>query len=457
MMNKTTRSISKRQSIWAAFLLAFAFMVAQPDKAQAQWVTNGNNINNTNTGNVGIGTSTPAFPLDVVGSGRFQGFGAAFSVKNTGGWTQAIVARSTGQAAFIATPAVAYSPTNPYWAMGLGSDGSAGWSLETYDGLNMATRMRVLPNGSVGIGTINPVGLLHLHVGSGDVIQRFSGAGNAGGVLDLRYKFESSQHRMGMTDSFGNWLFYTQYASPNTSATGFFPGNVGVGTTTPGYRLDVQGGQINASGGLCINGDCRTTWPTGSVSQWTTSGANIFYSSGNVGIGTTAPSSSLHVVGNVTLTGTGNISASGTITAGNIVAKYQDIAEWVLARHTIPAGTVVVLDIESSNQVIASQHAYDTGVAGVVSDSPGVILGEGGEGKVMVATTGRVRVKVDATRAPIRVGDILVTSDREGIAMRSEPIDIGGAKLHRPGTIIGKALEPLDKGTGEILVLLSLQ
>src|SRR6185503_9967105 len=125
--------------------------------------------------------------------------------------------------------------------------------------------------------------------------------------------------------------------------------------------------------------------------------------------------------------------------------------------HKVPAGTVVVLDIESSNQVVASQLAYDTRVAGVVSDSPGVILGEGGEGKVLVATTGRVRVKVDATRAPIRVGDILVTSDMEGIAMRSEPIDIGGAKLHRPGTIIGKALEPLDKGTGQILVLLSLQ
>jgi hypothetical protein len=75
----------------------------------------------------------------------------------------------------------------------------------------------------------------------------------------------------------------------------------------------------------------------------------------------------------------------------------------------------------------------------------------------MVATTGRVRVKVDATRGPIRVGDLLVTSDKEGVAMKSEPVDLGGIKMHRPGTIIGKALEPLDNGVGEILVLLSLQ
>src|SRR5687768_14774238 len=36
--------------------------------ANAQWATNGNNIYSTNTGNVGIGTSTPAVKLDVKGN-----------------------------------------------------------------------------------------------------------------------------------------------------------------------------------------------------------------------------------------------------------------------------------------------------------------------------------------------------------------------------------------------------
>ena len=88
---------------------------------------------------------------------------------------------------------------------------------------------------------------------------------------------------------------------------------------------------------------------------------------------------------------------------------------------------------------------------------PGIILGEGGDGKLMVATTGRVKVRVDATRAPIQIGDLIVTSEVEGVAMKSEPMTIGGRRIHAPGTIIGKALEPLAKGTGEILVLLSLQ
>ncbi len=123
----------------------------------------------------------------------------------------------------------------------------------------------------------------------------------------------------------------------------------------------------------------------------------------------------------------------------------------------ISTGTVVVLDTTKSNQVISSTQAYDTRVAGVVSEQPGIALGEGGQGKVLVATTGRVLVKVDATNGPIHIGDLLVTSDVQGVAMKSEPIAIGNRRIHTPGTLIGKALEPLENGSGKILVLLSLQ
>jgi hypothetical protein len=142
---------------------------------------------------------------------------------------------------------------------------------------------------------------------------------------------------------------------------------------------------------------------------------------------------------------------------GNIAAKYQDVAEWVESSQELAPGTVVVLDSSRSNQVVAAMHSYDSRVAGVISLQPGIVLGEAGEGRVLVATTGRVKVKVDATSGPIQIGDLLVTSEREGFAMKSVPVEIGGVRIHRPGTLIGKALEPLEKGTGEILVLLSLQ
>lgn len=153
----------------------------------------------------------------------------------------------------------------------------------------------------------------------------------------------------------------------------------------------------------------------------------------------------------------GNLTADGTISGGNVIAKYQDVAEWVPAEEEIAAATVVVIDPERPNHVIPSSTAYDETVAGVVSARPGIILGEASAEKVKVATTGRVKVRVDATRAPIRIGDLLATSDKPGVAMKSERIDVGGVRIHRPGTVVGKALEPLAAGEGEILVLLSLQ
>jgi hypothetical protein len=218
------------------------------------------------------------------------------------------------------------------------------------------------------------------------------------------------------------------------SASDLSSGTVAIG------RLGSSG---TASATTFLRGDNTWAVPSGAT-QWNNGTSSISYSGGNVGIGKTDPQVALDVVGSINVT-------------GNINAKFQDIAEWVPSAEQLPIGTVVVLDSTRSNQVISSTQAYDTRVAGVISEQPGIALGESGAGKVLVATTGRVRVNVDAMNSPIHIGDLLVTSDLPGVAMKSEPVNVGGVQLHRPGTLIGKALEPLDKGSGRILVLLSLQ
>jgi hypothetical protein len=137
------------------------------------------------------------------------------------------------------------------------------------------------------------------------------------------------------------------------------------------------------------------------------------------------------------------------VVEGNIAAKYQDVAEWVDAAEPLEAGTIVIIDESAHNRVKASYQSYDTRVAGAVSPQPGLILGEAGEWRVLVAQSGRVRVKVDATYGAIKPGDLLVTAPRTGYAMKSSS--------PTPGTVVGKALEPLADGTGDILVLLTLQ
>jgi hypothetical protein len=233
-------------------------------------------------------------------------------------------------------------------------------------------------------------------------------------------------------------------------------GWIGISTISPGSELDVSGRIrmtqstnfseffTGSSGGVMgLHLGSRTNMPLGLYTN--SSGPQILLTtSGNVGIGTTSPAALLHVAGNVQVD-------------GNIAAKYQDVAEWVPSASKLAPGTVVILGGNKPNEVTASEKAYDTRVAGVVSDKPGLILGEGGDNQVKVAHIGRVKVKVDASYGPVHIGDLLVTSSTPGFAMRSEPVIIGSAMIHQPGTLIGKALEALDRGQGEVLVLLTLQ
>jgi hypothetical protein len=259
-------------------------------------------------------------------------------------------------------------------------------------------------------------------------------------------------------------------------------GNVGIGTASPASKLFVGSGTPATATldgiNVALGGNSYVSTSNGTVNTFIGSDTSSYgivgtlsnhplglranntlavsiLPDGKVGIGTTAPSEKLVVNGNATVTG--NFNTTGTITGGTINAKYQDVAEWVESSQALAAGTVVVLDHTRSNQVIASSRAYDTRVAGVISLQPGITLGENGAGKVLVATTGRVKIKVDATAGPIQIGDLLVTSDKEGVAKKSVALSLDGVAIHRPGTLIGKALEPLARGQGKILVLLSLQ
>ena len=139
------------------------------------------------------------------------------------------------------------------------------------------------------------------------------------------------------------------------------------------------------------------------------------------------------------------------------VAEYHPVSE------RFEEGDVLVADPARPGLLRLGRIDADAMVVGIVTNEPGVGLGSGAEripepgsdtgppheAHAAVALMGTVPCKADAGYGSIRVGDLLTASPTPGHAMRAvDP---------RPGTVVAKALEPLDAGTGTIRVLVLLR
>ena len=140
-------------------------------------------------------------------------------------------------------------------------------------------------SGNVGIGTDNSLNRLQIGpnlLGWGDV----TGGNdlvvtNSNGGLAINTS-GTDTYLWGSTDISirpGNTGTSSIYAKSD--------GNVGIGTTTPAYKLDVNG-TLNATS-ILVNGQPIS----GGTSSWASDGVNTYIPSGNIGIGTTTPGAKL--------------------------------------------------------------------------------------------------------------------------------------------------------------------
>lgn len=218
---------------------------------------------------------------------------------------------------------------------------------------------------------------------------------------------------------------------------GGWPGIVGYSLN--GYRREIQ---ITNDYMWILAGDS-------SAAPDATHGITI-RNNGDVGIGTAVPSAKLTVAGRTK-------TQVLEITGGADISEGFDIRAPGPAIRPLP-GTVVSIDPESPGALKVSQEQYDRKVAGIISGAGGVktgmLMGQQGsmvDGRNPVALTGRVYCHADASRSPIQPGDLLTTSDTPGHAMKVTDYE------KAQGAIIGKAMTALAKGTGLVLVLVSLQ
>lgn len=154
----------------------------------------------------------------------------------------------------------------------------------------------------------------------------------------------------------------------------------------------------------------------------------------------------------------GDMVVTGNLRCADVHVPNADCAEDfdVVDPARAEPGTVMVLGAQGV--LDECRQPYDRRVAGVVSGAggfrPGLTLDRHlvpNPARKPLAMLGKTYCKVDASRAPIEIGDMLTTSDVAGYAMKAE--DPGRAF----GAVIGKALHPLAGGKGLIPILITLQ
>ncbi len=245
-------------------------------------------------------------------------------------------------------------------------------------------------------------------------------------------------------------------------------GNVGIGMVNPVMPLDIKpdansnwislndgSGHVLGSFGRSGNGLIIGTWSGGASNL-------ILNPTGNVGIGTTSPATKLDVNGSVKISGSG---ASMTFpdntvqsTAWNGTTCGGDYAESIDVtgdRKSYGPGDVLVVDPKVAGKFLKSSEPYATTVMGIYSTQPGLTGRRVGAQKtgeeVPMAMLGIVPTKVSTENGPIKPGDLLVTSSTPGYAMKATD------RSRMVGALIGKALDYLDSGTGLIEVGIALQ
>ena len=243
----------------------------QNASGSSNWTLSGNDIYNNNSGNVGIGSTSPSTKLHVEGSSiiansttidpdSYTNKVVAGAIADGSGW--GITSAIGGNAGAGDSWAIGTNGNNLY--MGYGDQTSAN-SLQTFLQVKGRNVGLVPTSGSVGIGTSSPTSKLHIQ----------NSAGGSGGYLKITDVTYGGDVRFGMADGvnndviLGSWTNNSILVYTNTAERARITntGNVGINTTGPAEKLQVIG-NIGAGNGTYNGGVYANSSSTAVDTNW---------------------------------------------------------------------------------------------------------------------------------------------------------------------------------------------
>jgi hypothetical protein len=297
----------------------------------------------SNAGNVGIGTNTPAFKLDVQGTGRFTD---NLTVTGSGLFSGSVGIGTSSPSYKLdvvgttRTSGTVFNPNTTNWVnSALRVDGAFGGGISIVDNISgfgmwaqdggttfilgqgstgggLSSHFTLKSTGNVGIGTTSPGYQLTL---TGRGTDSVFGVDNGNSFVA---KNTSGNYETYLWPRWTDNYMYLNYANNgffirnnNSVTTMFMTGDnkVGIGTTTPAYALEVVGDSFiqqqirstNSAAGLKFVPSSGNNYEL----QATTTSEFLLYDrtvnayrlwvngSGNIGIGTTSPTARLEIKG----------------------------------------------------------------------------------------------------------------------------------------------------------------
>jgi len=277
---------------------------------------------------VGIGTASPVAGLDVATTG-----GATWT---TNGWDSGLMLNAASALRWRTASGVDW---------GIGNSGSTLYFMSSTDsgtGAAADYRMVIASDGDVGIGTTSPGAQLHVNAGTVNNVASFEST-DAGALISLMDNSTTGSSYVGLRAD-GNELNLRAGNANRVRVDA--SGNVGIGTTTPTEKLDVDGNLRIRTG---VDGGIEFRPWTASSSY--NSMANTNHTGAEYTMLTTASATFISVGtgGSVNIRPNGNeVSGLSVQTTGTfIIAKFPGVSGYLTVRRRSSDG---LLGYASSSQ-----------------------------------------------------------------------------------------------------------